>query len=286
MDCQDARRHCQPFLDTELQPLMAEQVQQHLGCCPHCSEFYDSQRGFHSLVKKVLCRSAEERAIPGLKERIVSKLRRGARTSEVRRAVSADIVHLFPSTTRYLPANRGVAMAAACMLFLTGIVSFQSVCIGKTCSIVAAAQHEHDNIISGNRPLLVRSDDTVRLNETISKKLGDFASVPNLAGCNLKAEGCGEINLPHMPKGFYVKYVHCHCSDEAVTLMAIKTDARPSAELIENFTAARRNGRTVLAWDDGSDTLYFLVSGMSLDSALEVAKVAQLKFKAPAPHKH
>jgi len=201
MDCTKAKHQCQPFLDGQLQPEICQDVDQHLAECACCRETYESQRTFHSLLKKVSVRSADPVALPALKKSLLERLSSG-------RAAAATIdasalFRVFSPNVRNMPARPGVAAAAACMFFLSGVISFQSFCVNGQCRFVRGAQHEYDNIVAGNRPPLASSTNRDVLEKTIqSTGLAEsLKSVPNLDTCDMEAECCGPVCIPGLPKG-------------------------------------------------------------------------------------
>jgi hypothetical protein len=265
MNCCDAKNCCQRYLDKELQATEALAVERHLSDCHCCAEVFESQRAFHGLVKKMLCNCVEGKT-PGLKASILDRI---AQSSS-----AGKIINLYPH--RYLSPNGGVATAAACMLMLSGVVGFQSVCLNKQCSMIMAAQSEHDNIVLGNRPVVASGTDTAILAKAISARIASNVGVPNLSGCDVKAETCGTVKIKGMPEGIYVKYIHCECQNQPLTLIVLDTPLMPRAEKMEDFFLARQDGHNVVSWR-GADSgpLYMLVSKIPMKEALEVARLAR-----------
>jgi hypothetical protein len=263
MNCSDAKNCCQRYLDKELQAVEALAIERHLNDCRCCAEVFESQRAFHGLVKKMLCGCVEGK-IPRLKASILDRIAESS---------SGKIINLYPN--RHLSPNGGVATAAACMLLLSGVVGFQSVCLDKQCSMIMAAQTEHDNIVLGNRPVFAKGNDTSILARAISDKVATKVGVPNLSGCDVKAETCGTVKIKGMPEGIYVKYIHCECQNQPLTLIVLDTGLNPRAEKMEDFLVAQQDGHNVVSWRGESGPLYMLVTKIPLKDALEVARLAR-----------
>ena len=265
MNCSDARNCCQRYLDKELQGVDALAIERHLKDCRCCAEIFESQRDFHGLVKKMLCSCAEGKT-PRLKASILDRIAGADRAD--------NILKLYPY--KHMSPHGGVATAAACMLLLTGVVGFQSTCLNKQCSMIMAARYEHDNIVLGNRPAVASSSDTATLAKAIGGKASPRVGVPNLTGCDVKAETCGTVKIPGMSDGIYVKYVHCECQNQPLTLIVLDTPLSPRAKVVEDFFLARQDGHNVVSWrGDNEGPLYMLVTKIPLNDALQVARMAR-----------
>lgn len=273
MDCKDAKQQCQPFLDGQLQPGESRQIDSHLEQCPCCREIYDSQRVFQALLKKAAVRSADPVAVPALKKNLLERLNSpGAAletfdASALFRAVSPNV--------RAMPVRQSVATAAACMFLLSGIVGFQALCVSGQCRLVRAAQHEHDNIVAGNRALLASSHDRGVLDSTLKKhRLTEWLkTVPNLTGCDFEAECCGTVKLAGLPDGVFVQYTQCKGAREPMTLMVIDTPLSPHGSAYKEFLTAQHARHNVVSWHaENNGPLYILVTQLPINDTLNAAE--------------
>ena len=278
MNCKDAIKHCQPFLDKQLDAAVARDVDQHLAACPPCNKTYRSQESFQKLIKKTICESENGKAPDSLKTRILLTLKNTPARIE---KASIEQLPVF-APARPQRVHSGVAVAASFFFGLSGLFTWQAACIHRQCPLVQAAQHEHDKIIAGSRAPLLRSDDVAELTRVASKHLQNFPGIPNLTDCNLKAETCGVIRIEGLPQGVFVEYATCACGSEPATLMVINTspeDHMPGGEPVEKFIAATHANHHIISWrvqkagQDGS-LLYILVTKRPFEEAMQVAEVA------------
>lgn len=270
MDCQCAKEQCQPFLDGQLQPDVTQQIDAHLAQCSCCKEIYESQRTFHGLLKKVVVRSADK-AGPALKKSLLEKLSSGGgKTID-----ASELFRVFSPNVRAMPVRQSVAAAAACMFMLSGVVGFQAVCVPGQCKLVCAAQHEHDNIVAGNRAMLAKSNDSRDLDSAFKKhRLAEWLkTVPNLTGCDFNAECCGKVQLPGLPDGVYVQYTQCKGKHEPMTLMVIDTPLTPNGESYKDLITAQHANHNVVSWHaENNGPLYILVTQLPFHDTLNAAE--------------
>ena len=272
MDCKDAKQQCHSFLDGQLQPDATEQIDSHLAKCAHCKEVYESQRTFHTLLKKVVVRSADPVAVPALKKSLLERLNAGQGGKTID---ASALFRAFSPNVRAMPVRQSVAAAAACMFMLSGVVGFQAMCVSGQCKLVCAAQHEHDNIVAGNRVALAQSRDSKVLDTAFKKfRLAEWLkTVPNLTGCDFDAQCCGTVKLPGLPDGVYVQYAQCKGTHEPMTLMVIDTPQSPNGESYKDLITAQHADHTVVSWHaENNGPLYILVTKLPFTDTLNAAE--------------
>jgi len=272
MDCKEAKKQCQPFLDGQLQTDVVQQVDAHLEKCPGCKDVYDSQRTFHTLLKKVVVRSADPVAVPALKKSLLERLNAGHTGKTID---ASALFRAFSPNVRAMPVRQSVAAAAACMFMLSGVVGFQTMKVSGQCKLVCAAQHEHDNIVAGNRVVLASSHDSKVLDSAFKKfRLAEWLkTVPNLEGCDFDAQCCGKVKLPGLPDGVYVQYAQCKGTHEPMTLMVIDTPESPNGESYKDLITAQHVDHTVVSWHaENNGPLYILVTKLPFNDTLNAAE--------------
>ncbi|HYG74029.1 MAG TPA: zf-HC2 domain-containing protein [Planctomycetota bacterium] len=267
MDCGDVRKHCQPFLDKELQSSLSQEVESHLRSCSPCQELFEAQRSFNGFVKKVLVRATSRPGSSALKNRILETLESAPSVHS-----GAPITSLF--SPRLMTMRGPVAAAAACMFFLTGFVGYETTCVNEQCRVVRAARHEHARIVAGNGEAWARNCHPGVMDDTLKERASHLLkSVPNLGQCHLVAECCGKLSLPGMPEGVYVKYTQCCPNAQSVTLMVIDTPASPTTEAYKEYLTAQHAQHHVISWHAAENgPLYMVVTKLPFQEALNVAE--------------
>jgi hypothetical protein len=274
MNCSDVKKHCQAFLDKQLEAATAQAVEAHIAECPCCSRCIESEKSFHSLLKKCVCRAENTTFLADLKNRIVAKLENSLAPSA---AASANVVQLpHPFSRRAL---RGpVAAAAAIMLGFSGLVGFQATCLIRQCPIVVAAQHSHDDIVAGAAPVssvsMNSADITLAANSMMKQ-----GCVPEGKHCDLNAVKCGPIKLKDFGEGVYVQYEKCRCSSkDPVTLLVLNSKNLPGGEAISSenkMRVATHSNHRIVSWKNEANGLtYILVTKLPVDEAVQIAQVA------------
>lgn len=119
MNCDEAIKLADGYLDNELDPVTSESIEQHLRECPRCKQIYEAQR---AVARAVTNSAPYYKASPELRNRIQSSLRNGLTAAKP----VAETTESFSAAKE--PAQRPVifgawnwlAMAAA--ILLTAIV--------------------------------------------------------------------------------------------------------------------------------------------------------------------
>lgn len=71
LNCSEAARHLDDYLDRELGEQDLAAVEAHLAACEHCTGHFDLER---EVVERIRARLRQLKAPPGLLERIMSSL--------------------------------------------------------------------------------------------------------------------------------------------------------------------------------------------------------------------
>jgi|GEM_PF-7129341 len=267
MDCTDARKHCQPFLDRELDGARVNDFEAHLTKCNDCAERVASQRAFNSLMKKVLANSS---APATLRNGVLSRLQESV-------DALSNPVPIRPHKNNGVPFApvRGTVAAAACfMVMLGGMLGLQSAAVQSKCAMIREMQHEHANIVSGNRKPDEHKVTLAEMQKAAAAYQIDFTP-PNLDKCELHPQSWGLVKMS-VANGIFVKYVNDQGWSEAMTLMALNTADLPKTEKRDDFYCATYGGDTVVCWkrtDKGP--LYVLVTKQAVEKALETAAAAR-----------
>lgn len=278
MNCTEAQKQCQPFLDGQLEAALSAQVGEHLAQCGPCAQTFAAERKFHGLLKNTLCSEKKNSAPDALRRRIQIIC---SNDPNVEAAPARSTGHATASTPlpspRFLSPRGPMATAAAIMLAFSGLMVFQSICILKQCPLVMAAQSAHDKIVAGANPLLAASESPQKLTKYINDQLEKkFAGVPNLTNCKLKPVNCGKVKIDGMPEGVFVKFVECNCNETPLTLMVVDSSTQPGGTAHGDVLAAKYASHNVLSWKSEKDgLLYIVVTKLPLKSAMHVAEVAR-----------
>jgi hypothetical protein len=267
VNCTEAQKQCQPFLDGQLEAPLSAQVGEHLAQCGPCAQSFAAERKFHGLLKNTLCSEKKTSAPDALRRKIQIIC-----NNDPQPAASAPL----PSP-RFLSPRGPMATAAAIMLAFSGLMVFQSICILKQCPLVMAAQSAHDKIVAGANPLLTASENPQKLTKYINDQLEKkFAGVPNLTNCKLKPVNCGKVKIDGLPEGVFVKFVECNCDETPLTLMVVDSSTQPGGTAHGDVVAAKYASHNVLSWKSEKDgLLYIVVTKLPLSSAMHVAEVAR-----------
>jgi anti-sigma factor (TIGR02949 family) len=274
MNCSDVKKHCQAFLDKQLEPATAQAVESHIAECNCCCRQVESERSFLSLMKKCICRPENTTVPAGLKTRIVGQLQNKFATA----SASANIVQLPPPTSRRRIMQGPVATAAAIMLGFSGLVGFQSNCLLKQCPVVKAAQQTHDDIVAGAIPASMVSFNSADVT-LAANKLMKHGGIPQVKKCELTAVKCGRMKLRDYGEGVYVQYEKCRCSKDPVTLMVVDSANMPGGDPVvpedDKMRIAIHSGHRIVSWkNEENGLLYILVTKLPVDEAVHIAQVA------------
>ena len=127
MNCEEATRLMDGYLDGELDPITSQTIEQHLRECDKCDQAYKAHA---LLIRSISDKTPYYKAPAGLRERIQSSLREGI-AERSPRSVSRDIPSLFqskPSERRaVLFGTQWNWLALAAAIVLAAIIAFNLV---------------------------------------------------------------------------------------------------------------------------------------------------------------
>jgi len=131
MNCEEATKLMDGYLDGELDPITSQTIEQHLRECDKCDQAYKAHA---LLIRSISDATPYYKAPAGLRERIQSSLREEI-AERSPRSVSRNIPSLFPSIFQSKPSERrGVLfgtqwnwLALAAAIVLAAIIAFNLV---------------------------------------------------------------------------------------------------------------------------------------------------------------
>ncbi len=102
MNCEEAKKLMDGYLDGELDPITSQTIEQHLRECDKCDQAYKAHA---LLIRSISDKTPYYKAPAGLRERIQSSLREEI-AERSPRSVSRNIPSLFPSLFQSKPSER------------------------------------------------------------------------------------------------------------------------------------------------------------------------------------
>jgi anti-sigma factor RsiW len=259
MNCEEATRLADVYLDSELDPITSQAIEQHLRVCRRCEQVYASQR---SLTRTITDSAPYYKASPELRQRIQSSLRdklegqapaSPATSQELRPPFTPNSVASPRSTIFNTPWN-WLAMAAA--ILLTAIVVWNVAPRPQPQNQFLATQliASHVRSLMANHLTDIASSDQHTVKPWLDEKLDFAAPVPDFASDGFPLVGGRLDYLDNHPVAALVYQRRKHYINLFIWL------AEPGTKRTTETLA--RQGYHLLHWTD-SDFNYWAVSDVN-----------------------
>jgi len=270
MNADEAIQNCQAYLDEQLDPAVAREVEACLARDPDAARYFDEQRSFHLLVRN--CSESVDAPAdlqPKLKQRLME-----AAASERQTPAS------FAVSPRL---RQNWYLWAAALLLICGGGLTWAMLSNPQCPYIISCTKEHDMVSQGRYQVQTVATDALSIQRFVSGQVGSTTSVPVLVERSLKPVGAGKVDFKDLkqygaPDAAFVKYEGP--KKESLTLLVHPWPEETPMEMNlgkykgKDFWAASHHGSSVACWkaDDGK-LLYSLVSSThSKSDVLEIAK--------------
>jgi len=276
MNCEEAKKLMDGYLDGELDPITSQTIEQHLRECDKCDQAYKAHA---LLIRSISDKAPYYKAPAGLRERIQSSLREEI-AERSPRSVSRNIPSLFqskPSERRAIPfGTQWSWLALAAAIVLAAIIAFNLAPRlqrpGADQLLATQLIASHVRSLMANHLTDVPSSDQHTVKPWLDTKL-DFAPVvADLSSDGFPLVGGRLDYLDNRPVAALVYQRRKHF----INLFVWPAESG-STGADKRIT---RQGYQLLHWVD-SDFNYWAVSDVS-DSDLQVFKQA---FEKQLPHR-
>jgi anti-sigma factor RsiW len=256
MNCEEARKLMDGYLDAELDPVTSQTIEQHLRTCRRCEQIYESQR---SLARAITNSAPYYKSSPELRQKIQFALRDGMSASAARSVADEDRT----STATEYPAPRSIifktpwnwlAMAAA--ILLTAIVVWNVAPRAQQQDHFLATQliASHVRSLMANHLTDIASSDQHTVKPWLDERLDFAAPVPDFSSDGFPLVGGRLDYLDNRPVAALVYQRRKHYINLFIWL------AEPGPK--ETTETLARQGYHLLHWTD-SDFNYWAVSDMN-----------------------
>ena len=259
MNCKEVMNLLDGYLDSELDPITSQTIEQHLRDCPNCEQAYKAQR---SLMRAIGSASPYYKAPAGLRERIQFSLREEV-TEQPMRELSQTAQRLSPKAQAgaktVLVGTPWNWLALAAAIIFAAIITFNlmpRLRPGADQLLATQLVASHVRSLMANHLTDVASSDQHTVKPWLDTKLDFAPAVPELSGKGFPLVGGRLDYLDNRPVAALIYQRRKHF----INLFVWPTESNAA----KTTKTISRQGFHLLHWAD-SDFNYWAVSDVNAD---------------------